>query len=238
MLVVGLTGGIATGKSTVSTQLKGLGFPVVDADVLARKVVEPGTPALRRIVSTFGAGVLQSDGTLDRKALGEIIFRDEAKRRALNAIVHPAVRRAMLWEIVQAWLRGHRVCIVDVPLLVESNLWRLVGRVVVVYCSRDVQLQRLMKRDGSTEEQATHRLNSQMLIDDKVAYADDIVDNSGQPEETKVQVVRLARKLDLATGYTWRLNWLLPPLGVIAALFCLLRRRLMIKTPTLNTSSR
>ena len=131
--VVGLTGGIATGKSTVSTQFRGLGFPVVDADVLARRVVEPGTPALRRIVAAFGGGVLQADGTLDRKALGDIIFRDAAKRAVLNAIVHPAVRRAMLWEICRAWLKGERVCIVDVPLLVESNLWRLVGSVVVVY---------------------------------------------------------------------------------------------------------
>lgn len=231
MLVVGLTGGIATGKSTVSAQLKALGFPVVDADIIARRVVEPGTPALKRIVSTFGSGVLNADNTLDRKALGDIIFRDEAKRRALNAIVHPAVRRAMLWDVVKAWMRGERVCIVDVPLLVESNLWRLVGRVVVVYCARDVQLQRLMKRDDSTEDEATRRLNSQMLIDDKLAYADDVVDNSGRPEETKVQVVRLARKLDLAAGWTWRLGWLLPPLGVIFAMFSLLSRRIMIKTP-------
>lgn len=224
---------------------------MVDADVLARTVVEPGTPALRRIIATFGAGVLQPDGTLDRKALGEIIFRDADKRRALNAIVHPAVRRAMLWAVARAWLRGERVCVVDVPLLVESNLWRLVGRVVVVYwcatrhvyllpcysfihshSARDVQLQRLVKRDGSTEEQATHRLESQMPIDDKVAYADDVIDNSGPPEETKSQVVRLARKLDLAAGWTWKLNWLFPPFGLIVALFCLLRRRVMIKTPS------
>ncbi|EJD53303.1 CoaE-domain-containing protein [Auricularia subglabra TFB-10046 SS5] len=232
MLVVGLTGGIATGKSTVSTQFRGLGFPVVDADVLARRVVEPGTPALRRIVAAFGAGVLQSDGTLDRKALGDIIFRDAAKRRVLNAIVHPAVRRAMLWEIARAWIKGERVCIVDVPLLIESNLWRLVGKVLVVYCSREVQLQRLTQRDGSTEEQALHRLNSQMPIDEKVAYADEVIDNSGTPEETKVQVVRMARQLDLAAGWSWRLGWLFPPLGILFAAFCLLRRRLTIKSPS------
>jgi dephospho-CoA kinase len=128
-----LTGGIATGKSSVSNLLKAKYIPVVDADILARQVVEPGTPALAKIVAFFGPDILQSDGTLDRKKLGSIIFNDEVKRRKLNSIVHPAVRRAMLWGVLGHWLRGSKYCIVDVPLLIEGGLWKWVGKVIVVY---------------------------------------------------------------------------------------------------------
>ena len=131
--MIGLTGGIATGKSTVSALLRAHNVPVVDADVLARKVVEPGTPALTAIVRAFGPEVLIPDGTLDRPKLGRIVFADEAKRKQLNAIVHPAVRRAMFWSILRCWWRGERVCILDVPLLIEGGLWKWVGKVVVVY---------------------------------------------------------------------------------------------------------
>jgi dephospho-CoA kinase len=131
--VVGLTGGIASGKSTVSNLLRERSVPVIDADVLAREVVAPGTSGLRAIVSQFGAGVLLPDGTLDRKKLGGIIFRDATKRKVLNGIVHPAVRRAMLRDVVRCWWGGESVCVLDVPLLVEAGLWRWVGDIVVVY---------------------------------------------------------------------------------------------------------
>lgn len=132
-VVVGLTGGIATGKSTVSSLLKASHVPIVDADVLAREVVAPGTSGLKAIVRAFGSDVLQLDGSLDRAKLGALVFADEAQRRKLNAIVHPAVRRAMLWDVLKHWVRGERMCVVDVPLLVESKLHRFVGKVVVVY---------------------------------------------------------------------------------------------------------
>jgi dephospho-CoA kinase len=131
--VIGLTGGIATGKSTVSTLLKASHIPVVDADVIAREVVEPGTHALAEIVREFGSEILKPDGTLDRPKLGSIIFSDEAKRKRLNAIVHPAVRRGMFWAVIRHWWHGEKVCVVDVPLLIESKLYPYVGRVVVVY---------------------------------------------------------------------------------------------------------
>lgn len=131
--VVGLTGGIATGKSTVSALLKASGIPVVDADILAREAVAPGTRALSQITDFFGAEVIQPDGTLDRKKLGTIVFNDPIKLSKLNSIVHPAVRRAMLWNILKYWVRGQRICIVDVPLLIEGGLWKWMGRVVVVY---------------------------------------------------------------------------------------------------------
>ena len=139
--VIGLTGGIATGKSTVSKQLVARGIPVIDADILAREVVNPGTRALKKIVSTFGPDILREDGSLDRAKLGEIVFRDEEQRRKLNAIVHPAVRWGMAIGILKCWLRGERVCVLDVPLLIESKIHRWVGKVVVVYWYAPCHLQ-------------------------------------------------------------------------------------------------
>ncbi|KZV62161.1 dephospho-CoA kinase [Peniophora sp. CONT] len=133
MLVVGLTGGISTGKSTVSNLLKQRGVLVIDADILAREVVVPGTSGLRPIVSEFGADVLQEDGSLDRPKLGSIIFNDEGKRKKLDAIVHPAVGKAMVWAVLKHWLKGDRACVLDVPLLIESGIWSWAGKVVVVY---------------------------------------------------------------------------------------------------------
>ncbi|KAF9488507.1 CoaE-domain-containing protein [Pleurotus eryngii] len=193
--VVGLTGGIATGKSTVSKLVGEAGIPIIDADVLARKVVEPGTRTLKRIVAEFGEDILLGDGQLDRKKLGGIIFGDEGKRRALNGIVHPAVRWEMLVGVVKCWIRGHRVCVLDVPLLIEGGLWKWVGKVAVVSCPREVQLQRLMARDSSTEAEALARLNSQLSIEEKVGYADYVVDNSGEMAELQGQVSRFVREI-------------------------------------------
>ncbi|KAF7778952.1 hypothetical protein Agabi119p4_3297 [Agaricus bisporus var. burnettii] len=170
MLVVGLTGGISTGKSTVSAILKTHHIPIIDADVIARQVVQPHTRALRKITRAFGQDILLPDGTLDRKKLGSIVFNDEEKRKELNGIVHPAVRWRMVWEVVGCWLRGEKWCVLDVPLLIEGGLWRYVGLVVVVYCSADIQLVRLMSRDGSSREEASARLNSQMPISSKIEW--------------------------------------------------------------------
>ncbi|KAJ3514550.1 hypothetical protein NLJ89_g2312 [Agrocybe chaxingu] len=217
MLVVGLTGGIATGKSTVSGMLKASRIPVVDADVIARQVVEPGTPVLTKIVKTFGSDVLLQDGSLDRKKLGGIIFGDETKRKQLNRIVHPAVRKAMFWQMLGYWIRGHKYCIMDVPLLIEGGLWQWVGVVVVVYwhvlwpCSEELQLQRLMQRDSSSREDALARLSSQLPISQKVAYADFVIDNSGSKQELTAHVESLIRRLEARAGWTWRVSWLLPP---------------------------
>ena len=133
--MIGLTGGIATGKSSVSSLLKSHRIPIIDADIIAREVVAPGTPALARIKTRFGPEILLEDGSgaLDRKKLGAIVFNDEAKRKVLNGIVHPAVRKVMMWSVVKYWLRGEAVCVVDVPLLIEGGLWKWVGKVVVVY---------------------------------------------------------------------------------------------------------
>lgn len=221
MLVVGLTGGIATGKSTVSNLLREHSLPVIDADILARQVVQPGTPALAQIVATFGADVLQADGTLDRAKLGAIVFADEAQRRKLNAIVHPAVRRAMLWGVLRCWWRGARICVLDVPLLIEGGLWKFVGAVAVVYCSPEIQLQRLMARDGSAREDAQARLNAQLPISEKVEYADYVVDNSGSVQDLKGQIEGFVAKLRRRAGWSWRLSWLFPPWGLLSAAWTL-----------------
>ncbi|KAJ3799764.1 dephospho-CoA kinase [Lentinula aff. detonsa] len=234
MLVIGLTGGIATGKSTVSKLLKERHVPVIDADVIARQVVEPGTSGLAKIVKTFGDGILLPDGQLDRKALGSIIFNDEQKRKQLNAIVHPAVRRAMFWGVVKYWLKGHRICVMDVPLLIEGPLWKLVYKVVLVYwrvfspvstqnrltvisSPPDIQLQRLMLRDNSTQEDASSRLNSQIPIDDKLRYADDRIDNLGGIEELNAKIDEFVIRLRKEAGWSWVLSWLIPPYGVVSA---------------------
>ncbi|KAK7693928.1 hypothetical protein QCA50_003502 [Cerrena zonata] len=229
MLVVGLTGGIATGKSTVSTLLKSYKIPVVDADVIAREVVLPGTSTLAKIVKTFGEDVLQPDGTLDRPKLGSIVFSDESKRKQLNAIVHPAVRKKMFWEVMRYWWRGEKMCVLDVPLLIEGGLWRFVATVVVVYCSQEIQLQRLMARDRSSREDASSRLRAQMPIVGKLDYADIVIENSGPVQELEPQLYSMLKKLRKKAGWSWRVSWLCPPWGFFSAIgtlfFAYLRRR-------------
>lgn len=131
--VVGLTGGISTGKSTVSNQLKSYGLPVVDADLIAREIVEPGSPVLEKIAEHFGEDILLADGTLNRPKLGSIVFNDESQRKVLNGLTHPAIGRKILWSVVSHWLRGAKICIVDNPLLIEGGMWKWMGKIAVVY---------------------------------------------------------------------------------------------------------
>lgn len=186
--IIGLTGGIASGKSTVSSLLAQKGFTVVDADLAARKVVEPGEPAYLKIVETFGQDILNKEGTLDRAALGSIIFHNEERRKELNGIVHPAVRAEMLAEKEKAFENGKQTVVMDIPLLFESNLTWMVEKTVVVYVDRDTQLSRLMLRNGLTEEEAKARVNSQMSLDEKRNLADAVLDNRGTIDETGVQL--------------------------------------------------
>ncbi|KAG8972317.1 hypothetical protein FRC05_010159 [Tulasnella sp. 425] len=215
MLVVGLTGGIASGKSSVSRLLAARQIPLIDADIIAREVVAPGTPGLTQIIREFGGDVLQPNGTLDRLKLGQIIFSDEVKRKKLNAIIHPAVRKEMFWRVVRCWMKGEKVCVVDVPLLIEAGLWKFVGKVVVVYCSREIQLQRLMGRDKFSREDALSRINAQMSLAEKLDFADQVVDNSGSMHDLEQQVNALIARFDKEAGWSWRLSWLVPPVGLM-----------------------
>ncbi|CAE6459746.1 unnamed protein product [Rhizoctonia solani] len=222
MLIVGLTGGIASGKSTVSSLLTAHGIPVIDADIIARQVVESGTPGHAAICTTFGTGILKEGSQdIDRKKLGDIVFNDERKRKQLNAIVHPAVRKAMFWSVIRCWIRGERVCVLDVPLLIETGMWKQVGKVVLVYVSKELQMQRLMRRDSSDRAAAQSRVASQLPLASKLEYADVVIDNSGSMAETDRQVASLAQKLEKETGWTWLVSWVVPPVGLALAGWCL-----------------
>lgn len=175
MTVIGLTGGIASGKSTVANYLKENGFAVIDADIAARQAVEKGTEGLRKVAETF-PGVLNEDGTLNRKALGTIIFNDKAQRDSLNEIVHPIVRRLMDEEKAAALSEG-KVVVMDIPLLYENELEHTVDEVWVVYVSYDIQKMRLMKRNELSESEADARINIQMSMDEKRDKADIVIDN-------------------------------------------------------------
>ncbi|MBM7648854.1 dephospho-CoA kinase [Bacillus ectoiniformans] len=189
--IIGLTGGIASGKSTVSALLAERGYVIVDADVAARAAVEPGTPALQKIVEEFGQEVLLGDGSLDRGKLGEIIFHQEDKRKVLNGIVHPAVRTFMLEAKDTAIESGHQTVIMDIPLLFESDLLWMVEKVIVVFIDEETQLQRLMNRNALDERAAKARIASQMALIEKAKRADWVIDNNGSIEETERQLSQL-----------------------------------------------
>jgi dephospho-CoA kinase len=191
-VIVGLTGGIATGKSTVTKMLRDLGAYVVDADIWARRVVEPGSRGLQEIVESFGEKVLNPDGTLNRQALGAIVFHDAKARQRLNAITHPKVREGMKQETAEYLLTHPGEPVVwDVPLLFEGETHRLVDFTILVYVDEATQLARLMARDGISEQDATARIRAQMPIEDKRKLADYIIDNRGTTDETREQVARI-----------------------------------------------
>ncbi|KKB38195.1 dephospho-CoA kinase [Bacillus thermotolerans] len=196
-VIIGLTGSIASGKSTVSRLLQELGYTIVDADVAARKVVEPGQPALQQIAEAFGEGILLPDGSLDRAKLGERIFNNEEERNKLNSIIHPAVRQFMKDEKEAAIEAGKQTIIMDIPLLYESKLTWMVEKVIVVYVDKDTQLQRLMARNQLDEDAAKARIASQLPLAEKAAQADAVIDNNGTIEETKEQLLRIIRDWQL-----------------------------------------
>ncbi|MGH3379894.1 MAG: dephospho-CoA kinase [Actinoallomurus sp.] len=193
MLRVGLTGGIGSGKSEVSRRLVSLGAVLVDADAVAREVVEPGTPGLAAIVEEFGEEILRADGGLDREKLGSIVFADEASRRRLNAIVHPLVGRRTQ-ELVEAAPPG-AIVIHDVPLLTENDLAGLYDLVVVVDTPVEEQVRRLTTRRGMTEEAARVRIAAQATRERRRAVADRVIDNSGTLETLTAQVDELWAEL-------------------------------------------
>ncbi|MEY8191440.1 dephospho-CoA kinase [Peribacillus simplex] len=191
--IIGITGGIASGKSTVSLYLQELGFTIVDADLASRAVVEPGEEAYHQVVKAFGEDILLPGGGIDRVKLGSIIFNDQEKRLLLNGIVHPAVRKWMRLKTEEALSSGEETVFMDIPLLFESKLTFMVEKTLLIYVDEQVQLQRLMNRNGLSETEALARINSQMPLADKKALADAVVDNNGDINETKRQVKSLLR---------------------------------------------
>ncbi|MCC2928143.1 dephospho-CoA kinase [Bacillus sp. LBG-1-113] len=187
-LVIGLTGGIASGKSTVANMLIDKGITVIDADIIAKQAVEKGMPAYLQIIDEFGEDILLENGDIDRRKLGALVFTNEQKRLALNSIVHPAVREEMLKRRDESIANQETFVVLDIPLLFESKLESLVDKIIVVSVTKELQLERLIKRNQLTEEEALSRIRSQMPLEEKVSRADNVIDNSGTLEETKQQL--------------------------------------------------
>jgi dephospho-CoA kinase len=196
--VIGLTGGIASGKSTVSERLRDLGVSVIDADAVAREVVEPGQPALAEIAVRF-PGVMDPDGRLDRAALAERVFGNEAERRALNAILHPRIQEAVVEKTRALAAMGARLVVYEAPLIVENRIHERLDGLILVAIPRELQLARLMSRSALSREQAEARLASQLPLEDKRKHATWIIDNSGTLAETYAQVDRLRADLQRTT---------------------------------------
>ena len=190
MLLVGLTGGIGSGKSTVARLLEKRGAVVFDADLLAREAVEPGTPGHSAVIDRFGADVLAPGGELDREALASIVFADPAARRDLEQIVHPEVRR-LFAEGTEAYRDSDRVVVFSAPLLVETGMHTAFEILVVVSATVATQIQRLMRQRGMSEASIRARIDAQAPLEDKAAVADFLVDNEGTLDELESQVERL-----------------------------------------------
>ena len=194
MIRIGLTGGIATGKSYVVRRLRDAGVPVIDADVLARDAVAPGTPGLAAVVERFGPDVLAPTGELDRARLGEVVFRDDAARRDLENIIHPVVRRGIA-EFFEHLPRDTHAAAADIPLLYETHRERHFDKIVVVACASETQIARVMTRDGLSREAAERRVAAQLPIEEKVRRADFVIRTDGPYAETDAQIARLLDSL-------------------------------------------
>lgn len=201
MLKVGLTGGIACGKTYVTNVLRELGCEVIDADQVARAVVEPGQPAYHDIVEAFGPENLQADGTIDRAKLSAIIFTDAAQRAKMNAIVHPRVHEAQSrWMADVAQRNPAAIAVVDAALMIESGGYKRFDKLVVVHCAPEIQLARLMTRNNLSHEEAAKRIAAQMPTSEKLTYADYSIDTSDGFEATRQQVIALYSELQNQVG--------------------------------------
>jgi len=196
MQVIGLTGGIATGKSTVSAILENAGALIIDADRIAREAVKKGQPAYREIVEHFGETVLLPDGEINRSVLGDIIFNAPGKKQLLNKIVHPYVRKETHRQLQQIGrTEPNAIVILDIPLLIEAEMDKDLSEVIVVYVPEHIQIERLMQRDGISEADALARVRSQMPIEEKKEKATIVVDNSGSKENTRRQTLKIFQRL-------------------------------------------
>lgn len=206
MLVVGLTGGIASGKSTVSSMLRQAGAPVICLDELAHEVVTPGRPAFEDIRRAFGNAVLTEHGDLDRAVLGSLVFTDSAKRKTLESIVHPRVREEVERRIGELESQGHALVVVDVPLLYEVGWDGSFDVTVVVYVPRQVQETRLATRDNISLDEIRARIGAQLPIEEKKKKAHFVVDNAGSLDSTYAQVVSLLTELKKMADLKKRAN--------------------------------
>ncbi len=200
MQVIGLTGGIASGKSTVSRILKNAGAVIIDADRIARDVVKKGLPAYREIIDTFGDNVLSPDGEIDRGVLGDIIFNDPQKKQLLNRIVHPYVGKETNLQLKHIQkTHSNTIVILDIPLLLEAQMHKDLSEIIVVYVPEHTQIKRLMQRDGISEADALARVRSQMPIEEKKDLATIVIDNSGTRENTRKRTLEIFQRFKKQT---------------------------------------
>lgn len=195
MMTFGLTGGIASGKSTASKYFIEHGIPMVDADQVARKIVEPGTPGLAIIVENFGADFLQKDGKLDRKKLGALIFSNKEKRHLLNVSLFPYLKTESETQVQQYHDSGYEIVGYDAALLVEMNLHFVYKPLVVVYCEANIQLKRLMERNSISQEEAERIISTQISTQKRLEVADFVIDSSGSKDETRRQTLVVIQEL-------------------------------------------
>jgi dephospho-CoA kinase len=195
VLWIGLTGGIASGKSTVARLLRAKGFPVVDADVLAREVVSDSSSTLAEVAHLFGPQAITTDGQLDRKYVGRVVFSDPTKLQQLEAIVHPAVRKLTEKSRAELELQGHWVAFYDVPLLFEKNMKHMFDRVLLVMSSENLQRVRMQKRDGLEAHEIEKRLSAQLPLSQKRPLADDVIENEGSLQDLEASVNAYIAKL-------------------------------------------
>ncbi|XP_020099956.1 dephospho-CoA kinase [Ananas comosus] len=195
MRLVGLTGGIASGKSTISNLFKSNGVPVVDADIVARDVVKKGSGGWKKVVKAFGNDILLENGEIDRARLGQIVFSDPEKRQLLNRILAPYISSGIFWEIAKLWFKGAKVIVLDIPLLFEAKMDRWTAPTIVVWVDPETQINRLMVRDTISEEQARNRINAQTPLEWKKTKADIVINNSGTVDETKLQFEKVLTQI-------------------------------------------
>ena len=209
MFIVGLTGGIATGKSSVAAIFREHGIPVIDADQIARKVVEPGKPAWHKIRKEFGPEVFLNTNELDRAKLGDLIFNNVEKRKKLNTITHPYIYKEIYWQTFKYFLQGHPFIVMDLPLLFETgHMLNYLHKIIVVTCEEDLQLLRLMDRTGFTEAKAKLRVAVQMSLEKKAEMANFVIENSGSALDTREQTIKIINVLK-SSRYHWKLRFLL-----------------------------
>ncbi|KAJ4727642.1 dephospho-CoA kinase family [Melia azedarach] len=206
MRIVGLTGGIASGKSTVSNLLKANDVPVVDADLVSRDVLKKGTGGWKKVVAAFGEDILLPNGEVDRAKLGQIVFSDSAKRQLLNRLLAPYISSGIFLEILKLWIKGCKVIVLDVPLLFEAKMNKWTKPIIVVWVDPDTQLRRLMARDRTSEEDARNRINAQMPLDIKRNKADIVIDNTGSLDDLNEQFRKVL--FEVTRPLTWTEFWL------------------------------
>lgn len=197
MIVIGLTGGIASGKSTVSNILKVHGITIIDADKISREIVSPNSPALIEITKEFGSDILNESGVLNRKKLGAIVFNDNAKLSSLNNITHPYIREKIVQKILYFTNKGETMCVLDAAILIEGKFTDLVDYIILVYVNEVEQIERIINRDKISYGDAISRITAQMSFEEKKQFADYIIDNTGSVENTSIIANKIIKEIIL-----------------------------------------